>query len=179
ELAGRGRGRLLHPKPELAAMGHPFDPAMHPADTTTVPDQTPPLLSVEDLHVHFPIRSGVFSRVSGYVKAVNGVSFNVYRGQTLGLVGESGCGKTTTGRAILRLVPITSGRVRFDDKPLSELEGSELRSLRRKLQIIFQDPYSSLNPRMTVEAMLVEPMTVHGLYGSRNERRDRAAALLR
>ncbi|HEX6986417.1 MAG TPA: ATP-binding cassette domain-containing protein, partial [Planctomycetaceae bacterium] len=178
-LAGRGRGRLLHPKAELAAVGHPFDPAMHPADTTTVPDGSPPLLAVHDLKVHFPIRKGVFSRVSGYVKAVDGVSFNVYRGQTLGLVGESGCGKTTTGRAILRLIPITSGTVRFEDRPLSELEGGELRALRRKLQIIFQDPYSSLNPRMTVEAMLTEPMGVHKLYGSRSDRRDRAAALLR
>jgi peptide/nickel transport system ATP-binding protein len=137
------------------------------------------LLAVEDLKVHFPIRKGVFSRVSGYVKAVDGVSFNVYRGQTLGLVGESGCGKTTTGRAILRLVPITSGRIGFEGRPLSELRGEELRGLRRKIQIIFQDPYSSLNPRMTVEAMLTEPMSVHKLCGSRSERRERAAALLK
>jgi peptide/nickel transport system ATP-binding protein len=178
-LANRGRGRLLHPKSELKTLGHPFDPAMHPADTKTVEESAEPILSVSDLHVHFPIRKGVFSRVTGYVKAVDGVSFNVYRGQTLGLVGESGCGKTTTGRAILRLIPITSGKVTFEGRPLSELEGAELRGLRRKLQIIFQDPYSSLNPRMTVEAMLVEPMSVHGLFQSRTERRDRAASLLK
>lgn len=179
ELASRGRGRLLHPTAELARMGHPFDSTAHPAGTTTVPDGTAPLLAVTDLKVHFPIRKGVFSRVSGYVKAVDGVSFNVYRGQTLGLVGESGCGKTTTGRAILRLVPITDGAIDFEGRPLSKLEGSELRSLRRKIQIIFQDPYSSLNPRMTVEAMLTEPMAVHRLSGSRSDRRDRAASLLK
>jgi peptide/nickel transport system ATP-binding protein len=179
ELTNRGRGRLLHPQPELESIGHPFDPAMHPADTTTVEDSSEPILSVKDLHVHFPIRKGVFSSVTDHVKAVDGVSFNVYRGQTLGLVGESGCGKTTTGRAILRLIPITLGRITFEGRPLSELEGAELRSLRRKLQIIFQDPYSSLNPRMTVEAMLVEPMGVHGLFQSRTERRDRAASLLK
>ncbi|MGC1273612.1 MAG: ATP-binding cassette domain-containing protein, partial [Planctomycetaceae bacterium] len=144
-----------------------------------VPAGTPPLLAVNDLKVHFPIRKGVFSRITDYVKAVDGVSFNVYRGQTLGLVGESGCGKTTTGRAILRLIPITSGKVTFENKPLSELAGDELRTLRRRIQIIFQDPYSSLNPRMTVETMLTEPMAVHGLHGSRQERRDHAAALLK
>lgn len=179
ELASRGRGRLLHPKAELTRVGHPFDASMHAADTTTVPDGTPPLLVVSELKVHFPIRKGVFSRVSGYVKAVDGIGFNVYRGQTLGLVGESGCGKTTTGRAILRLVPITEGKIAFEGQPLSTLEGRELRTLRRKIQIIFQDPYSSLNPRMTVEAMLTEPMSVHGLAGSRSERRDRAASLLK
>lgn len=179
QLANRGRERQLHPQPELKEMGHPFDPAMHPADTTTVPESAEPILSVKNLHVHFPIRKGVFSRVTDYVKAVDGVSFNVYRGQTLGLVGESGCGKTTTGRAILRLLPITSGRITFEGRTLSELEGAELRGVRRRLQIIFQDPYGSLNPRMTVEAMLVEPMGVHGLFLSRAERRDRAAALLK
>ncbi len=177
-LANRGRGRLLHPRSELKEMGHPFDPAMHPTDTATVEEATPPILSVKDLHVHFPIRKGVFSRVTDYVKAVDGVSFNVYRGQTLGLVGESGCGKTTTGRAILRLLPITSGRIMFEGRPLSELGGAELRSVRRRLQIIFQDPYGSLNPRMTVESMLIEPMSVHRLFKSRSDRRDRAAALL-
>jgi peptide/nickel transport system ATP-binding protein len=177
-LANRGRGRLLHPTSELKEMGHPFDPSMHPADTTTVEEATPPILSVNDLHVHFPIRKGVFSRVTDHVKAVDGVSFNVYRGQTLGLVGESGCGKTTTGRAILRLLPISSGRITFEGRPLSELGGTELRNVRRRLQIIFQDPYGSLNPRMTVETMLVEPMSVHRLFQSRSERRDRAAALL-
>ncbi|MBA3315176.1 MAG: ABC transporter ATP-binding protein [Planctomycetaceae bacterium] len=179
QLASRGRGRLLHPTPELKTVGHPFDPAMHSADTKTVAEGETPILSVTDLHVHFPIRKGVFSRITDHVRAVDGVSFNVYRGQTLGLVGESGCGKTTTGRAILRLLPITSGQITFEGQPLSKLDGRDLRAVRRKLQIIFQDPYSSLNPRMTVEAMLVEPMGVHGLHGSRSERGDRAAALLK
>jgi peptide/nickel transport system ATP-binding protein len=180
ELTNRGRGRLLHP-PAVAGHAKAEDQTTRhqTPDTTRVSPGTAPLLSVTDLKVHFPIRKGVFSRISGYVKAVDGVSFDVYRGQTLGFVGESGCGKTTTGRAILRLVPITSGRVTFEDRPLSELRGGELRTLRRKLQIIFQDPYSSLNPRMTVEAMLTEPMSVHRLHGSRSERRDRAASLLK
>jgi len=112
------------------------------------------------------------------VKAVDGISFDVYRGQTLGLVGESGCGKTTTGRAILRLIEPTAGAVRFDGVALSELKGGPLRQLRRRIQIIFQDPYSSLNPRMTVEAMLTEPLRAHRLVKSRRERLDKAVALL-
>jgi peptide/nickel transport system ATP-binding protein len=133
---------------------------------------------VADLKVHFPIRDGFFRRTTGYVKAVDGISFDVYRGQTLGLVGESGCGKTTTGRAILRLVEPTAGTVRFDGAAFSDLRGRPLRHLRRRIQIIFQDPYSSLNPRMTVESMLTEPMRAHRLAASRRERRDRAVALL-
>ena len=177
-LTSRGRGRLLHPKAALKAAGHPFDATAHPADTRTVPEGEPPLLSVQNLKVYYPIRQGVFGRITDQVRAVDGISFDVYRGQTLGLVGESGCGKTTAGRAILRLIPITAGTVTFEGQPLSELDGEALRTLRRKIQIIFQDPYSSLNPRMSVEAMLIEPMAVHGLAGSRRDRRDRAAALL-
>jgi peptide/nickel transport system ATP-binding protein len=133
---------------------------------------------VRDLAVHFPVRKGILQRVVGQVKAVDGVSFEVARGRTLGLVGESGCGKTTTGRAILRLVRLTAGTVHFDGVDMASLGAAELRGLRRKMQIVFQDPFGSLNPRMTIEAALMEPMEVHGLNGDRRERRDRAAALL-
>ncbi|MEM7249745.1 MAG: ABC transporter ATP-binding protein, partial [Acidobacteriota bacterium] len=142
-----------------------------------------PLLVVEDLKVHFPIRRGLLSRVRGWVKAVDGVSFKVWKGQTLGLVGESGCGKTTTGRALLRLLEHGSrvhveGRTVFDGVDLQAVKGRELRELRRRVQIIFQDPYSSLNPRMTVGDMIMEPMIIHRLHDSSSVRRDRAVALL-
>jgi peptide/nickel transport system ATP-binding protein len=114
----------------------------------------------------------------GHVKAVDGISFDVYKGQTLGLVGESGCGKTTTGRAILRLIPITEGSVTFEGMDWAHLGGSQLRRERRRMQIVFQDPYSSLNPRMTVEGMLTEAMSVHRLGANSRDRRDRAANLL-
>jgi peptide/nickel transport system ATP-binding protein len=177
-LTTTGRGRLLHPKSELAAMGHPWEEGHHPPQTTTVPEGQTPILEVRGLKVHFPIRAGVFRRTVDHVRAVDGISFNVYKGQTLGLVGESGCGKTTTGRAILRLVHITEGSVWFEGADLAHLRGEQLRRMRRRIQIIFQDPYSSLNPRMTVENMLVEAMRMHGLGGSRRKRRDRAAGLL-
>ncbi|MBW3596774.1 MAG: ABC transporter ATP-binding protein [Planctomycetes bacterium] len=173
-----GRGRLLHPKSELKAMGHPFDPTQHAADVTTVEEGRRPLLDVQNLKVYFPIRRGVLQRVVDHVKAVDDISFRVYPGQTLGLVGESGCGKTTTGRAILRLVPITAGRVLFEATDVASLSHNELRRIRRRMQIIFQDPYGSLNPRMTIEAALVEPMVIHGVGKSARDRRDRAAALL-
>ncbi|WP_425396530.1 ABC transporter ATP-binding protein [Aeoliella sp.] len=178
ELMTHGRGRLLHPRAELAAMGHPWEEGHHSPDSTMVPDDAKPLLAVQDLQVHFPVRKGVFSRVVGHVKAVDGISFNVYRGQTLGLVGESGCGKTTTGRAILRLVDATGGRVLYDDRDVFALRGGDMRAMRRNMQIIFQDPYGSLNPRMTIESTLTEPMVIHGLASSKAERRDKAAALL-
>jgi oligopeptide/dipeptide ABC transporter ATP-binding protein len=121
------------------------------------------LLVVEDLVKHYPVRKGVVPRTIGYVRAVDGVSFSIPCGQTLGLVGESGCGKTTTGRAILRLIEPTSGRVIFDGRDVLAMNGPELRGLRREMQIIFQDPYGSLNPRMTVGATLEEPILVHGI----------------
>jgi oligopeptide/dipeptide ABC transporter ATP-binding protein len=121
------------------------------------------LLVVENLVKHYPIRKGILPRTVGYVRAVDDISFSIPRGQTLGLVGESGCGKTTTGRAILRLVEPTSGRVTFDGRDVLAMKGRELRLLRREMQIIFQDPYGSLNPRMTVGAMLEEPILVHGI----------------
>lgn len=142
-----------------------------------------PLLEVEDLKVHFPVRKGFFRKVVDYVRAVDGISFKVWPGQTLGLVGESGCGKTTSGRALLRLIEpgnglVIEGKVMFDGIDVRRAQGEELRALRRRMQIIFQDPYSSLNPRMTVGDMIMEPMAVHGLNGDKNGRRDKAVWLL-
>lgn len=135
------------------------------------------LLEVRDLKKYFPVRQGVFSRVVGQVKAVDGVSFHIRSGETLGLVGESGCGKTTTGRTLLRLIEPTSGQATFLGKDLFGMGRAELRALRRKMQIIFQDPYSSLNPRMTVGSMLKEALLVHGL-ASGKAADARAAELL-
>ncbi len=171
-------GLLLHPRAVLEQAGRrPAEPVGAPAPRY-VPPGMRPLLEVVDLKVYFPIRTGLFRSTTGHVKAVDGISFDVYRGQTLGLVGESGCGKTTTGRAILRLIEPTAGTVRFGGVALSELKGGPLRQLRRRIQIIFQDPYSSLNPRMTVEAMLTEPLRAHRLVKSRRERLDKVVALL-
>ena len=122
-----------------------------------------PLLSVRQLTKHYPRRSGVFGGSKGVVKAVDGVSFEVYPGETLALVGESGCGKTTTGRAILRLIEPTSGEVTFDGQDVLHLDSTTLRRLRRKMQIIFQDPFSSLNPRMTIGAIVREGLTIHNI----------------
>ena len=124
---------------------------------------TQPLVSVRNLRKEFPIRKGVLSRQVGAVKAVNDVSFDVARGETLGVVGESGCGKTTTGRTILRLIEPTSGEIRFEGRDVRSMGTSELRALRREMQIIFQDPVSSLNPRMTVGAIIREGLTIHKL----------------
>ena len=135
------------------------------------------LLSVTDLKVHFPIKKGVFSRIIGYVYAVDGISLTLKKGETVGLVGESGCGKTTTGMAILRLIEPTSGKVIFDGMDVSRMTKSQLQSLRRQMQIIFQDPYSSLNPRMTVNHIISDPMDIHGVCGGR-ERDERIAYLL-
>jgi peptide/nickel transport system ATP-binding protein len=178
ELTAEGRGSLLHPKIELAAMGHPWEQTPRAADTTAVADDVRPLLEVKDLAVHFPVRRGLLGRVVDHIRAVDGVSFKVYQGQTLGLVGESGCGKTTTGRAILRLIEPTAGQVLLDGTDLRKLSQSELRPFRRRMQIIFQDPYGSLNPRMTIESAITEPMVIHNLGKNRQDRRDRAAALL-
>ena len=128
-----------------------------------VPGGTTPLLSVRDLTKYFPIKRGVFSRVSGNVRAVDGVSFDVAEGETLALVGESGCGKSTTGRALLRLIEPTSGSVRFAGQDVLALGASELRALRRQMQIVFQDPFSSLNPRMSIGAIVREGLTIHKL----------------
>jgi oligopeptide/dipeptide ABC transporter ATP-binding protein len=135
-------------------------------------DGAAPLLVVRDLHKHFPIRRGMFGRVAGHVRAVDGVSFDVRRGETLGLVGESGSGKTTTGRALLRLLEPTSGEVSFDGGDVLALDREGLRALRRRAQIVFQDPYASLNPRMPVGSALREVLRVHRLArGGAAERR--------
>lgn len=126
-------------------------------------DKSEILLKVNNLKMYFPIKRGVIQRTVGYVHAVDDVSFEVRKGETLGLVGESGCGKTTTGRTILKLYEPTSGSVVFEGKDLIQLRGEEMRLMRRKIQMIFQDPYASLNPRMTVEQIIGEPLIVHGL----------------
>lgn len=126
-------------------------------------DLPKPLIDVRDLTKHYPIKKGIFGRVAGQVRAVDGVSFTIYPSETLGLVGESGCGKTTAGRSLLRLIEPTSGSAMYRGSDLFKLKSKELRAIRRNLQIIFQDPYSSLNPRMTVEGLVGEAMQMHGL----------------
>ena len=136
------------------------------------------LVEVKDLKKHFPIKSGVLvQREVAAVKAVDGVSFHIFRGETLGLVGESGCGKSTTGRTILQLYRPTSGSVKFEGQEISELKGESLRKLRRQMQMVFQDPYASLNPRMSVGRIVSEPLIVHNI-GTKRERDDRVAELL-
>jgi len=138
-----------------------------------------PLLEVRGLAMHFPISEGiVFSRQVGEVKAVDGVDFAIGRGETLGLVGESGCGKTTTGRCILRLERPTAGQILFDGQDVSRMERGELVGLRRRMQVIFQDPYSSLNPRMKVGDIIAEPIKVHGVEPDAGRRRARVHELL-
>ncbi|WP_188812156.1 ABC transporter ATP-binding protein [Hymenobacter cavernae] len=137
-----------------------------------------PLLQVENLQVYFPIRKGFFNRKPEFVKAVDGVSFDIYRGETVGLVGESGCGKTTLGRALLRLVEPTAGRILFEGTDLAALPTGELRRRRREFQMVFQDPYAALNPMMTVGEAILEPMRVHGVGGTRTEQKARVQELL-
>jgi oligopeptide transport system ATP-binding protein len=137
------------------------------------------LLEVKNLKVHFPVRHGLFSRARESVKAVDGVSFALAPGETLGLVGESGCGKSTLGRAIMRLVEPTAGEIYLNGENLAELGGATLRARRRKFQMIFQDPFSSLNPRMTVEDIVGEALDIHGLADSAAARRKRITELLK
>jgi peptide/nickel transport system ATP-binding protein len=138
-----------------------------------------PLVEVKDLKVHFPITRGViFDKVIGYVKAVDGVDLSIPRGKTYGLVGESGCGKSTLGRAILQLTPPTGGTVTFDGTPITSLSTGKLREMRRRMQMIFQDPLSSLDPRQNVESILVEGLAAHGIGANRDERRKRVAETL-
>jgi peptide/nickel transport system ATP-binding protein len=140
--------------------------------------QQPPLLRVTGLKAYFPVRKGVLGLVRDQVKAVDDVSFDVYPGETLGLVGESGCGKTTLGRSILRLQEPSGGQVVFDGKDITGMEATALRRIRKEMQIVFQDPYSSLNPRLTIGAAIQEPMTVHQLHGNETTRRDKVVSLL-
>ncbi len=149
-----------------------------PEAGTVAVEPRPNLVEVEDLKVHFPIRAGIFRTEVGVVKAVDGISFEVRKGETLGLVGESGCGKSTTGRAMIRLREPTEGAVRFDGIDLAELKSGELRRMRRRMQIIFQDPYGSLDPRMTVGAIIGEPIDTHKLAKGA-ARKERVADLLR
>ena len=137
------------------------------------------LLEVNNLKMYFPVTSGIiFQRKVADIKAVDDMSFFVRRGETLGLVGESGCGKTTTGRCILQLYKPTAGQIRFEGQELTTLSGRRMRAMRREMQVIFQDPYSSLNPRMTAGSIIGEPLTVHGLVSQKGEYRDRVADLL-
>ena len=170
-----GRGRLLSKRSELQGYGYDDDPASYGREATCVDENAQPLLSVDNLKVHFPVRKGILQRTVGHVKAVDGITFNVFKGQTLGLVGESGCGKTTTGRAILQLVRPTSGLVQFNGLAITS---TSVKGLRQQMQIIFQDPFGSMNPRMTIESMVTEPMVIQGFGTSKKDRIDKAAALL-
>jgi oligopeptide transport system ATP-binding protein len=137
------------------------------------------LVQVRDLKMHFPITQGIIiQRKVGAIKAVDGISFDIVRGETLGLVGESGCGKSTTGRAMLQLYRPTAGEVYFEDQELTKLKGEQLRKMRRRMQMIFQDPYASLNPRMTVGDIIGEPLVVHSISKGK-DRRERVQELLR
>ena len=143
-----------------------------------MPDVAEPILSVRNLKKYFPIRRGVLARVAAHVKAVDDISFDINKGETFGLVGESGCGKTTAGRAVLRLIEPDTGTIRFDGIDLLSLSSQQLRRRRRDMQIIFQDPYASLNPRMTIRTIVGEPFAIHGIARG-SERDDRVANLLK
>lgn len=137
-----------------------------------------PLLVVDGLKTYFPIRSGLLQRVTDHFKAVDGVSFHIKEGETLGLVGESGCGKTTVGRTLLRLLPATAGRVLFNGHDVFGASGAELQRLRRDMQIVFQDPAGSLNPRMRIASIVGEPLVIHGMVSDKAELRERVESLL-
>jgi peptide/nickel transport system ATP-binding protein len=140
--------------------------------------QKPPILEVKKLKKYFPIRKGLFQKRPAPVKAVDDVSFQVYPGETIGLVGESGSGKTTLGRTIMRLIEPTGGSIIFENERINDFKGKKMRKLRRDMQIIFQDPYSSLNPRLTIGDAILEPMRLHGILGSNRQRKDRVIELL-
>ncbi|SOC00347.1 oligopeptide transport system ATP-binding protein [Alloalcanivorax xenomutans] len=141
-------------------------------------DVTTPLLQVSGLKVHFPLRPGLFGKPAAMVKAVDGVDFTVHRGETLGLVGESGCGKSTTGLAVLRMTPLTEGRIVFDGEDISHPDAATTKRLRRKMQMVYQDPFGALNPRMRVLDIIGEPLRVHRLTRTRAEYRERVMDLL-
>jgi peptide/nickel transport system ATP-binding protein/oligopeptide transport system ATP-binding protein len=137
-----------------------------------------PIMEVRDLVKHFPVRAGFLQRQVGAVQAVDGISFDVMRGETLGLVGESGCGKSTTARLLLRLMPPTAGSIRFEGEEISSAKGPRLKDLRREMQMIFQDPYSSLNPRKTVGTIIAEPFAIHGQKSGKGERKAAVQELM-
>ncbi len=151
---------------------------MSVAAPTSVSSQVAPLLAVDQLCKYFPVRRGVFARVKQWVKAVDDVSFTIGKGETLGLVGESGCGKTTVGRTLLRLIPATSGRVTFDGKSILDLREANCDPFAAACSSFFQDPYGSLNPRVTVGGAIAEPLKIHGLAGV-TSLKDRVAELLK
>jgi oligopeptide transport system ATP-binding protein len=156
----------------MAVEQAPTTPTAAPGDNTIV--------RVNDIRMHFPVTSGIiFQRKVGEVKAVDGVNFEIRRGETLGLVGESGCGKTTLGRVILMLYRPTAGEVEFEGQNLTRMRAGDIRRMRRRMQMIFQDPYASLNPRMSVGSIIAEPIVIHGLAKSRGERRERVQELMR
>ena len=141
---------------------------------------TTPLLRVDDLKVHFPVfRGAVFQREVATVRAVDGVSFTLSRGETLGLVGESGCGKSTTGLAVIRMLAPTSGRIEFEGQDISAFDKAQMQPLRRRMQMVYQDPYGSLNPRMKVRDIISEPLEVHALAGDRSARTEKIASLMK
>ena len=148
------------------------------AQTNTSSSADKPLLVVDELKTHFPIRSGLLQRVTSHFKAVDGVSFHIKPGETLGLVGESGCGKTTVGRTLLRLQPSSGGRVIFNGHDVFNASGQELLKLRRDMQIVFQDPAGSLNPRMRIASIVGEPLVIHGMVSSKEELRERVESIL-
>lgn len=157
-----------------------FDVGAHAQQKVIKPygADNPVLLELTNVKKYFPIKGGIFGGIKSLVKAVDGVSLEVRKGRTLGLVGESGCGKSTLGRTILRLIEPTEGKIKYNGVDIPSLNGSDLRKLRRKMQIIFQDPYASLNPRMTIASAIMEPMTIHNLGKNKAERMDMAAALM-
>ena len=138
----------------------------------------PSLLKIENIVKNFPIYGGIFSRQVAAVKAVQDISFDLKKGETLGLVGESGCGKSTLGRCLIRLIEPSSGKIFYKGEEITHVDGDRLRELRRKMQIIFQDPYASLNPRMTIGAILEEPLVIHNLFDSEKDRKDRVKELI-
>src|SRR5438270_5546624 len=175
-------GGLQLPADQTARERTPITKTPHDDGETSGSQQTPvlplgigePLLVIRELKKYFPVKRGVLARVVAQVKAVDGISFGVSRGETLGLVGESGSGKTTVGRCILRLIEPTSGSVEFEGQDVLALGSGDMRRMRRNMQIVFQDPYASLNPRMTVGTIVAEPLIIHGGM-SNSERADRVA----
>ncbi|HUH73796.1 MAG TPA: ABC transporter ATP-binding protein [Chitinophagales bacterium] len=172
-------GQLIEKEASVAKVIN--DRVVSAEDTKTRYDalmQQTPILEVRNIQTWFPTKTNVFGKITEYVKAVDDVTFDVYPGETLGLVGESGCGKTTLGRSILRLIEPTGGEVIFEGKNIRDLKGKDLKNLRKDMQIIFQDPYSSLNPRMTIGNAIMEPMQVHDMYENDQQRKEKVIELL-